>query len=227
MAGASDTERLRQAFVRALGFTVLLWVIKGLELADQADLAPYGIFPRTLEGLSGILWAPLIHASIAHLFTNTAPLIVLLTALLYGYPRSATIVISAVYLGGGLLVWLFARSAYHIGASGLIFGLMGFVFTLGLLRRDRRAIGLSLLVFFLYGGAITGLVPMDPHISFESHLFGALIGIALAFALRHRDPPPAEPRYDWEGEEEETPESGGRGLGGPDGVHHSRGRGRL
>lgn len=200
MGGTTETDRLRRAFVWGLSLAAILWVIKGIELASGLDLAPYGIFPRTPGGLLGILWAPLIHASVAHLFANTAPLVVLLTALLYGYPRSAVVVIPAVYLGGGLLVWLFARPAYHIGASGLTFGLMSFVFTLGLLRRDRRAIGLSLLVFFLYGGMITGLVPMDPRISFESHLFGALTGIVLAFVLRRRDPPPAEPHYDWEDE---------------------------
>lgn len=196
-----DTARLKRAFGLVAVFTIGLWVIKLSEVALGLELARYGVFPQRADGLAGILFAPLIHGSPAHLFANTAPLLVLGTALLYGYPRSARLVLPAVYLGSGLGVWLFARPAFHLGASGLTFGMMFFVFTIGVLRWDRRAIALALVVFFLYGGMIWGIFPGDPEVSFEYHFFGAAIGVILAVLLRNFDPRPPEKTYGWEGEE--------------------------
>jgi membrane associated rhomboid family serine protease len=144
----------------------------------------------------------LIHGSVTHLFSNTLPIVILGTAILYGYPRSAKLVIPAVYFGTGIWVWLFGRSAWHIGASGLTFGMMFFVFTIGVLRWDTRSIALALVVFLLYGGMIWGIFPGDPSVSFESHLAGALIGITLAVLLRNHDPAPPRKRYSWEDEED-------------------------
>jgi membrane associated rhomboid family serine protease len=152
------------------------------------------------EAAAGILTGALIHGSWSHLFANTLPVIILGTALLYGYPRSARIVLAAVYLGSGLGVWLFAREAYHIGASGLTFGVMFFLFVIGALRWDKRAIVLSMIVFFLYGSMIWGIFPSAPNISFESHLFGALTGVMLAIVLKNHDPAPVEKKYSWEDE---------------------------
>jgi len=205
----ADATRFRQAVRIAAGFTLALWVIKTTESLLGIDLGVYGNYPGSVRGLAGILAGPLIHGSWSHLISNTAPLIVLGTALIYGYPLSARRVIPAIYLGTGIAVWLFARPSYHIGASGLTFGMMFFVFTIGTLRWDRRAIALALIVFFLYGSMILGVFPVDPGISYESHLAGALIGIALALACRHRDPAPTEKRYSWEDDDDEgdsTPE---------------------
>lgn len=205
-----DAGRLGRAFATALGFVLLIWGIKLAEMGAGWNLTPFGVYPRDPEGLPGILWGPLIHGSVAHAFSNTAPLLVLLTALLYGYPRSAGIVIAVIYVGSGLGVWLFGREAYHLGASGLTFGLLFFVFGAGVLRRDRRAIALALLVSFLYGGMLSGLVPGKPEVSFESHVAGAVLGAILAVLLRYWDPPPPRKRYDWEDETEENrePEDG-------------------
>jgi membrane associated rhomboid family serine protease len=203
----SDTRRLRRAFILAASFAALLWLIKLAELVFGLDLVPYGVYPHRLSGLAGILWAPLIHGSLSHLFANTVPLIILGTALLYGYPRSARIVLPVVYAGSGLGVWLFARNAWHIGASGLTFGMMFFVFTAGALRWDRRAIALSLVVFFLYGGMIWGIFPYDPEISYESHFFGAVIGVVLAIVLKNHDPAPPAKKYSWEEEDEAQAEA--------------------
>ena len=130
------------------------------------------------------------------------------TTLLYGYPKAARIVIPVLFLGTGLGVWLFARKAYHVGASGLTFGMLFFVFTIGVLRWDRRAIALALVVFLLYGGMVWGVFPSDPAISYESHLSGALAGVALAFLLRGLDPPLTPKRYSWEDETEPLNEPG-------------------
>jgi membrane associated rhomboid family serine protease len=198
----NDSRSLRRSFSIAVSFAGLLWLIKLAELLFGLDLFQHGVYPRRLEGLMGIILAPLIHGSISHLFANTAPIIILGTTLLYGYPKSAKIVIPAIIAGSGFGVWLFARNAYHIGASGLIFGMMFFIFIMGVLRWDRRAITLSLLVFFLYGGMIWGIFPVAPGISFESHFFGAVTGVVFAFLLKKHDPAPPKKRYSWEDEEE-------------------------
>lgn len=196
-----DSLRIRQAFIIAASFTAVLWIIKMIESVFGLNLVVYGVHPGRISGLTGIVFAPLVHGSISHLLANTAPLLIIGTALIYGYPKSARIVIPAVYLGTGLGVWLFAREVYHIGASGLSFGFMFFVFTIGALRWDRRAIALSMVVFLLYGGMIWGILPNKPGISFESHFFGAMIGLLLAVLLKNRDPYIPEKRYSWEEEE--------------------------
>ena len=203
-----DSRHLKRSFTAVASFTAVLWLIKMVEMMVGANFASYGVYPGQPGGLTGIIWSPLIHTSFSHLLANTAPLLLLGTALLYGYPRSAKIVIPAVYFGSGLGVWLFARDAFHVGASGLTFGFMFFVFTVGVLRWDKRATALSLVVFFLYGGMIWGIFPSQPDISFESHFFGAMIGIALAVLLRNYDPFPPEKQYSWEQDEATDPEPG-------------------
>jgi len=198
-----DSRHLKRSFTIVAVFTTALWLIRIIESLLSVSFIGYGIYPGTFSGLRGVLLAPLIHSSYSHLFANTAPLLILGTALLYGYPKSARIVIPVLYIGTGLGVWLFARQAFHIGASGLTFGFMFFVFSIGALRWDRRAIALSLVVFFLYGSMIWGIFPHDPDISYESHLSGAVIGIALAVLLRDHDPYVPEKKYSWE-EEDET-----------------------
>lgn len=198
-----DTTRLRRSFRLVVWFVLILWAIKLIEIILGLDFVQYGVYPLRVSGLPGIVMAPLIHGSLSHLFSNTAALIILGTALLYGYPKSAKIVVPVLYLGTGLGVWLFARNAYHIGASGLTFGAMFFVFSIGVLRWDKRAIILAMIVFFLYGSMIWGIFPTQPGVSFESHFFGAVIGVALAMLLKNHDPAPPPKKYSWEDEADE------------------------
>jgi len=123
--------------------------------------------------------------------------------MLYLYPRSALRVLPAVYVGTGIAVWLFARGSSHIGASGLVYGLVAYVFVAGLIRRDRRAIAATLLVCFLYGTLVWGVLPIAPRMSWETHLAAALIGLGLGLALRDLDVPPRV-RYSWEAERTES-----------------------
>jgi membrane associated rhomboid family serine protease len=191
---------MRQSFFTVLWFVVLLWVIQIINAVFGLDLTRFGVYPGEFFGLRGILFAPLIHGSFMHVFSNTLPLLVLGTAMLLGYPRSSKFVFPIIYFGVGLLVWLFARPSYHIGASGISFGLLTFVFVIGVLRWDKRAIALSCLVFFMYGGLIWGIFPTEPGTSFESHFFGAVIGILCAILFRNIDVKPPEKSYDWEDE---------------------------
>ena len=119
--------------------------------------------------------------------------------MLHLYPRAALRVLIAVYLGPGIIVWLFAKGGVHIGASGIAYGLVSYILVAGLIRRDRRAIAASLLVCFMYGALVWGVLPIEPGVSWETHLSGALIGVALAFIFRHLDIPPRR-RYSWEEE---------------------------
>ncbi len=124
--------------------------------------------------------APLLHGDFAHLMSNALPLAVVGTAMLYLYPDASRIVLPAIYFGPGVAVWLFARDSVHIGASGLVYGLVCYVFVAGILRRDRRAIAASLLVAFMYGALVWGVLPIRIGVSWETHLAAALIGVALA-----------------------------------------------
>jgi membrane associated rhomboid family serine protease len=210
-AALTGAERARANFhlaVRiAFGFVALLWLI---QLANWGlDVGPeqFGIRPRKLDGLVGILFAPLLHGSFEHLIANSVPLVVLGTVMLLLYPHAAPKVLPAVYLGPGLAVWLFARGGTHIGASGLVYGLMSYILVAGLIRRDRRAIAASLLVCFMYGALVWGVLPIQQRVSWETHLAAAVIGVVMAIALRRLDQPPRT-RYAWEDESDESaPES--------------------
>jgi membrane associated rhomboid family serine protease len=192
----------------ALGFVVALWLFQFLNWGLDLELQRFGVRPRQFAGLPGILLAPLLHGGFSHLIANSAPMLVLGTAMLYLYPNSAVKVLPAVYLGPGVAVWLFGQPlSVHIGASGLVYGLVSYVFVAGVIRRDRRAIAASMLVYFLYGTLVWGVLPIKSGVSWESHLAAALIGLAAAVAFRHLDVPPHK-RYDWEDEPDEP--------GGPD-----------
>jgi len=194
----------RLAVKIAAGFVALLWLVHSVNWGLGLGLERLGVRPREFAGLPGIVLAPLLHGNFAHLFANSLPLLVLGTGMLYLYPNSALTVIPAAYLGPGVAVFLFARaSTVHVGASGLVYGLVIYIFVAGLIRRDRRAIAASMLVYFLYGSMVWGVMPIRPGMSWETHLAAALIGLGLAIALRRLDIPPRK-RYEWEGETEET-----------------------
>jgi len=192
-----EKNKILSSFFYSGCFVLLLWIIQFVQWAIDKDFSVYGILPGQIKGLSGIFTAPLIHADFSHLISNSITLFLLLFGILYFYRSSAVMVFFIIYIMDGLLVWLFARESYHIGASGLVYGFAAFLFFSGLFRKDKRSIALSLLIVFLYGGMVWGVLPTDPKISFESHLFGALTGIVCAFIFRKNDPPPV---YEWEEE---------------------------
>lgn len=202
----TDSERSRANFRLAaklsLGFVALIWFIQLMNWGLAPGLENFGVRPRQLAGLAGILAAPLLHADFDHLLANSPPMLVLGTTMLYLYPNSSLRVLPAVYLGPGLAVWSFARGGVHVGASGLVYGLVSYILVAGLIRHDRRAIAASLLVCFMYGTLAWGVLPIKPGVSWETHLAAALIGVAMAIALRHLDIPPRR-RYTWEDESDD------------------------
>ncbi len=178
----------------------ILWAIEGLSELFKVRIIELGVIPRTLEGLPGIIFSPLIHSGIDHLLSNTLPLLVVGSGIFYFYKEIAIRVISLVWLFTGFWVWLAARDSSHIGASGLIYGFVCFLFFSGLLRKDTRLLAVSLLVTFLYGSMVWGILPVDQSISWESHLFGSVAGIFSAIYFRKEGPQRVKPQ--WEIDEE-------------------------
>ena len=201
--GYSESDRaqgnFRLALKVSLYFILLLWIITLLDWGLGLELTRFGVHPRSYSGLPGVLVAPLLHGDFSHLISNSLPLLVLGTGMLYLYPQSSLKVIPVVYLGPGFAVWLIGRPSLHIGASGLIYGLAIYILISGIIRRDTRAVSASMLVFFLYGTLLWGLIPSHSSISWETHLVAALMGLTLAILFRRLDVP-LRKRYDWENE---------------------------
>jgi membrane associated rhomboid family serine protease len=175
---------LYKSFKYTFFLTTIFWVIKGFEELTRISLSSFGIYPRHQDGLIGVILAPFLHGDMNHLMSNTVPFLVLCTALLFFYKRIAFPVISLIWLGTGLGVWVLARGSYHIGASGVVYGFASFLFFSGLFRRDFKALGIALAVAILYGGLVYGVLPLYPGVSWESHLIGAIMGGLVAYSFR-------------------------------------------
>jgi membrane associated rhomboid family serine protease len=161
----------------------LMWLVFFLDFVYGFSFAEWGIHPRTVLGLPGIFLAPLIHGNIAHLVSNTIPLLFLGSVLFFFYSGIGKVIFFRAYFWTNILVWLFGRPANHIGASGLVYGLAFFLIFFGLFRRDLLSILISVLTLVLYGGVFYGILPTDPRVSWESHFAGALVGFASAITF--------------------------------------------
>jgi membrane associated rhomboid family serine protease len=194
-------------------FVFFMWLVKIIEILFEVDLSRFGIYPLTVRGLYGIFFSPFIHADFAHLFNNSLPLFFLSIALFYFYSEVALKVFIWTYFLTGILVWLAGRASWHIGASGLVYGLASFLFFSGIIRRYFRLIALSLLIVFLYGSMVWGLFPgVYKNVSWESHMLGFFSGVVLAVSYRNQGP--QRPVYEWMEEEEENGGKGERENGG-------------
>jgi len=165
-------------------FVVVLWLIKLFEVEFDLDFSEWGVLPHDIKGLRGIIFSPLIHASFNHLIANTLPLLILSFSLFFFYRKSSYTIFGLIYLFSGIFVWLVGREALHIGASGLIYGLAAFLFTSGVISYNIRLLTIALIVALVYGGMFWGIFPFKPEISWESHLWGGISGIGLAFFFR-------------------------------------------
>ena len=189
---------LRSSIAIATSFIALIWAVKFYELVFGVDLYNLGIYPRSEVGLLGIITAPLVHGSWQHLMGNSLPTLLLGSMLIYGYPKSRYWALAGIWLLSGIGVWLFGRSSYHFGASGMTHGMFFYLFIGGILRRDKRSAAILMIAFYMYGGMLLTIFPGDPGVSFESHLFGALAGAFCAYLFRNWDPKPRRKRYSWQ-----------------------------
>jgi membrane associated rhomboid family serine protease len=173
-------------------FTAVLWVAWLSDMLFNLDLPQYGIVPRTMLGLRGILLSPFIHdnRNVTHILSNTFPFMVLFFVLLTTYTDIAVEVLILIHLLTGLFVWILApANTVHIGISGVIYGIAAFLVGSGIFRMNIASIAIALLVIFLYGGMVAGFIP-QPGVSWQSHVCGAVVGFFLAFYFRHYNLPP-------------------------------------
>ncbi len=206
-----EKKKFLYSLVFPLFFIILLWVIKLVEIVDNQDFIYYGIYPRRLKGLIGILTSPLIHGSLNHLIDNSVPLFFLSLAVFYFYNKVAYSVFFLTYFLNGITVWLLARSAYHLGASGLVYGFASFLFFSGIIRQNINLLAISLLVVFLYGSMVWGLFPHKVDVSWESHFLGGLAGFVLSIVYRKEGPQVT--KHEWEEEDDEGNEDEARNSG--------------
>lgn len=182
--------------VYPLAFIMLIWLVFWFEIRFHFDFTNFGVYPLRLSGLRGVVFSPFIHSSIEHLYHNTIPLFVLSASLFYFYRNIAWKVLIYGILLSGFLTWLIGRPAYHIGASGLIYVLVSFLFFKGILARHYRLIALSLLVVFLYGSMVWYVLPIKEGMSWEGHLSGLIVGLLFAIIYKSKIPKPI--KYKWE-----------------------------
>lgn len=188
VADMTKRDHMRAFFRRAAAlivFVALLWAVHVVNWIIGYGFNPaFGLIPRHVSGLDGVIAMPLLHGSFAHLMANTPPLLVM-GGLLVATATRALLAVNAVVIGlGGGLVWLFGSSAIHIGASGLVFGWFGFLVARGLVDRSPITLGAALMVGVLYGSILWGVLPGQSGVSWEAHLYGAIAGAAAAFLVR-------------------------------------------
>jgi membrane associated rhomboid family serine protease len=199
-------EKIRffESIYYPLIFIMVIWGIKITEMISGLSLVILGIYPREITGLPGIIFAPLVHGNLSHLFSNSGPLLVLGSTVFYFYKPVTFRVVFHSWITTGIVVWISGREAYHIGASGLIYSIASFLFFSGFIRRSVELIAISFVVVFLYGGMIWGIFPLSDGISWESHLMGGVVGLVMAVIYRHHGP--QRKSYQWEKEEQEEAE---------------------
>ncbi|WP_298367968.1 rhomboid family intramembrane serine protease [uncultured Lutibacter sp.] len=168
----------------------ILWVIYFIEIKFGYNFNKYGIYPKRIVGLRGIIFSPFIHGDAKHLFNNSVPLLVMLISLFYFYRKIALKVLLYGAFLSGLVTWVIARPSYHIGASGVVYLLVSFVFFSGIIRKYYRLVALSFAVVFLYGSMIWYIFPTTDRISWEGHLSGFLTGLLFAVIFRKMGPQP-------------------------------------
>lgn len=182
---------------------IVMWLVFFLDWLFSLHLYTWGILPRETSGLWGILFTPFLHGGLEHIVNNSPPILILSWALFYFYRKIAFPVLSLSWLLGGLMIWLAARGeTYHIGMSGVIYSLAFFIFFSGIFRKETKVMAIALFVAFLYGSMIWGVFPMDPRISWEAHLYGALIGVLFAYLFRNTGETFKKKRYQFEIDDE-------------------------
>lgn len=185
-----------EVIIFPLFFVLLLWIVYWWEIRFSINLNTFGIYPREASGLIGIISGPFIHGSLKHLFNNSIPFFVLCTALFYFYREKRWSVLLYGWLLTGILTWIIGRPSLHIGASGVVYMLVAFLFFKGILSKQFQLTALALVVVFLYGGLWWYVFPIDPAISWEGHLSGFIVGILFAFLFK--SVPLENKKYEWE-----------------------------
>ena len=206
------TERLQKkriwlATIPALVMCALIWLIFLIDFSQvlRFNFSLLGIYPRQWIGLSGVVFSPFVHGSFSHLISNTVPLLILITLLFYFYNQIAFKSLVYLWLLSGFFTWIIGRNSYHVGASGLIFALVFFLFFSGLFRKYIPLVAVSMVVAFAYGSTVWSIFPIteyiDVSLSWEGHLSGAIAGFIVALIFRNQGP--QKPETFWNEEDDE------------------------
>ena len=180
----SISKKLFESFKIPLYFIALIWVIHIAQVITGLDWADFGVYPRRIWGLKGIITSPLIHGDFGHLSANTLSLFILSSFIFYFYRSISLQVVLSIYLLSGISLWLFGRPVFHIGASGIIYGFVSFIFWNGIFRRNIKSIALALFVLIQFNGMFLGIFPTEKGISWDGHFLGALSGIFVSFIFK-------------------------------------------
>ncbi|MBC5772935.1 rhomboid family intramembrane serine protease [Pontibacter sp. KCTC 32443] len=178
-----ESSRFGYSFLPGLLFVLLLWLVHMLSYFSNAELAWLGVFPRNFFGLVGVFLSPLIHSDLKHLLSNSFPLILLSGFILFIHKQEGAKVLILVYVLSGVFTWFIGRQSYHIGASGVVYGMAGFLLFHGFLTRDRGSLAVAFAVLFLYSGLFYGLFPKEERVSWEGHLAGMFAGLVATFFI--------------------------------------------
>lgn len=193
-----------ESIVYPILIIAVMWVVYWAEQLFTFPFHEYGILPRTIEGLKGIIFMPFIHSEqdVNHIINNSFPTLVLSAAIIYFYREIALKVFISLWIGTGIMLWIYAQNkgAYHIGMSGLIYGMVGFLFTSGVIRKYLPLQAISLFVVFVYGNLIWGIFPIKAHVSWEGHFMGLVVGLIVALAFRQKAI--QRPKFQYEIEQE-------------------------
>jgi membrane associated rhomboid family serine protease len=179
-----------------------LFFVKIIETTYNLSFTQWGILPRQISGLSGIIFSPFIHGNWSHLINNAIPFLIMGVAIFYFYKEIAWKTFFWIWLMQGVWTWVAARSSFHIGASGILYGLFGFLLLSGILRMNKALLIISLLVVFEYGSMVWGIFPVKYEVSWESHLWGFAAGLVLAFIFKKQGLQKEE--YTWEEEDNDS-----------------------
>lgn len=199
-----ERKKLFGAVTIPLILLFVMWVVKLVEVLFGTSLVWLGTQPLHLNGLQGVLLMPFVHSDFSHLIANTSSFFVLSVALFYFYRELSLKVLIWIWLLSGIWVWFGGRESWHIGASGVIYGLSSFLFVSGMIRKNTQLAALAMVVAFLYGSMIWGIFPdffPKENVSWEGHLGGFVAGIIMA--IYYRKSGPQRKKYSWELEEEE------------------------
>jgi membrane associated rhomboid family serine protease len=203
MLRQEERKMIRSAAIPFI-LVLLMWAVRIIQTIGNYDLSFLGIYPLKWQNLHGIITTAFVHGDFSHLIANSVPLIILGSALFYFYKDLALRILIIIWVFSGFWIWIAARPAFHIGASGIIYGLWAFIMVSGLIRKHTGLLALALVVIFLYGSLIWGVFPdffPEKRISWEAHLLGMIAGIVLAFIYRKEGP--QRKVYEWENEEED------------------------
>jgi len=184
----SEKKRFTHSLIFPTFLLIIMWIVKLYEYLADTSFSHLGIYPLKLKGLIGIIFSPFLHGDFKHLLSNTFPFFFLSIGLFFFYRKSAYKIFFSIYLLTGIWVWLIGRQSYHIGVSGVIYGIALFIMISGLIHARKSLIAVSFIVIFLYGSMIWGVLPTDEHISWESHLMGAVSGILTAIWFSKETP---------------------------------------